>query len=62
MITLQERIDDLCKTHGSLRKAAKAVDVDFGYLSDLRSGDKTNPSLDVLEKLGLRRVVHYVLK
>jgi hypothetical protein len=62
MITLKERIDDLCKMHGSLRKAAKAVDVDFGYLSGLRSGDKTSPSLEVLEKLGLKRQVHYVLK
>ena len=62
MITLKERIDELCKTHGSLRKAAKAVDVDFGYLSGLRSGEKTSPSETILEKLGLKREVHYVLK
>lgn len=55
MMTLKERIDELCKTHGSLRKAAKAVDVDFGYLSGLRSGDKTSPSETILTKLGLKR-------
>ena len=62
MVTLKERIDELCEKHGSLRKAAKAVDVDFGYLSGLRSGTKTNPSYNTLEKLGLKKVVTYVLK
>ena len=62
MVTLKERIDELCEKHGSLRKAAKAVDVDFGYLSGLRSGEKNNPSDNTLEKLGLKKVVTYVLK
>lgn len=62
MITIKERINDLCITHGSLRKAAIALDVDFGYLSELRSGNKTNPSEMVLEKLGLKKEMHYVLK
>ena len=63
MVTLKERIDELCKKHGgSLRKAAKAVDVDFGYLSGLRSGEKNNPSEKILSKLGLKKEVYYVLK
>ena len=62
MVTLKERIDELCEKHGSLRKAAKAVDVDFGYLSGLRSGEKNNPSEKIISKLGLKKVVTYVLK
>ena len=62
MITIKERIDELCEKHGSLRKAAKIIDVDFGYLSGLRSGTKTNPSEKILSKLGLKKVVTYVLK
>ena len=62
MITIKERIDELCEKHGSLRKAAKAVDVDFGYLSGLRSGEKNNPSEKILSKLGLKKEVYYVIK
>ena len=62
MVTLKERIDELCGKHGSLRNASKIIDVDFGYLSGLRGGTKTNPSDNTLEKLGLKKVVTYVLK
>ena len=62
MITIKERIDALCLEYGSLRNTSKIIDVDFGYLSGLRSGTKTNPSDNTLEKLGLKKVVTYVLK
>lgn len=45
--------------HGSLRAAAKALDVDHGYLSRLKNGDKSNPSDELLAKLGLERLVIY---
>lgn len=61
MVTIKERIDELCKTHGSLRKVAKSIDVDLGYLSGLRSGIKTNPSDIVIAKLGLKKIVTYVV-
>ena len=47
------------EVHGSLRAAAKALDVDHGYLSRLKNGDKSNPSDELLAKLGLERLVIY---
>ena len=42
---------------------ARVTEIDAGYLSRLRSGDKMNPEKDKLRRLGLRRVVIYeVLK
>ena len=45
--------------HGSLRAAAKALGVDAGYLSRLKSGEKLNPGDHVLAALGLERVTMY---
>ena len=62
-MTLQERIEELVAQHGSLRAVARVTEIDAGYLSRLRSGEKTNPEKDKLRRLGLRRVVSYeVLK
>lgn len=62
-MTLQERIDHLVGQHGSLRAVARVTEIDAGYLSRLRSGEKVNPEKDKLRRLGLRRVVSYeVLK
>lgn len=58
-ITLQQRIAELAEDRGSLRAAASAVGCDVGYLSRLASGQKTEPSVDVLRGLGLRRIVSY---
>ncbi len=58
-MTLSERIDELVKQHGSLRAAARVVQVDPGYLSRLRSGEKDGPEDAVLRRLGLRRVVSF---
>lgn len=44
---------------GSLRAAAKAIGVDAGYLSRLKSGEKLNPGDDVLSALGLERITMY---
>lgn len=59
-MTLKERIDELVAQHGSLRAAARVTEIDVGYLSRLRTGEKTNPEKDKLRRLGLRRVVSYV--
>lgn len=58
-MTLQERIDELVQQHGSLRAVARVTEIDAGYLSRLRTGEKANPEKDKLRRLGLRRVVSY---
>ena len=56
---LAERIEQLVRKHGSLRALARVTQIDVGYLSRLRSGEKMNPDKDKLRRLGLRRVVSY---
>lgn len=60
-VTLQQRIDEIAALFGSLREAASILEIDAGYLSRLRSGDKADPGPDVLAKLGLQRHVTYTL-
>jgi hypothetical protein len=60
-MTLQERIEQLVEKHGSLRAAARVTEINPGYLSRLRSGEKVNPEKDKLRRLGVRRVVTYEL-
>lgn len=45
--------------HGGVRAAARAIGVNYAYLSRLQSGEKSNPTPAVLRKLGLRKVVSY---
>ena len=59
LVTLQERIDELVQQHGSLRAVARVTEIDAGYLSRLRAGEKVRPSGDKLRRLGLRSVVSY---
>lgn len=58
-MTLQDCIDELVQQHGSLRAVARVTEIDVGYLSRLRTGEKVNPDKDKLRRLGLRRVVSY---
>lgn len=60
-MTLAERIEQLVAQHGSLRAVARVTEIDVGYLSRLRSGEKAAPEKDKLRRLGLRRVVTYEL-
>jgi hypothetical protein len=60
-MTLQERIEQLVERHGSLRAVSRVTEIDAGYLSRLRSGEKANPEKDKLRRLGVRRVVTYEL-
>jgi transcriptional regulator with XRE-family HTH domain len=50
---LQQAIRRIVTQHGGVRKAARALEVDPGYLSELLNGNKDNPSDDTLDKLGL---------
>jgi len=58
-MTLRERINQLVSQHGSLRAVARVTEIDAGYLSRLRTGEKVNPEKDKLRRLGLRQVVCY---
>lgn len=58
-MTLQDRIDELVAQHGSLRAVARVTEIDAGYLSRLRTGEKVNPEKDKLRRLGLLRVVTF---
>lgn len=60
-MTIQDRINELVAQHGSLRAVARVTEIDAGYLSRLRSGEKVNPDKLKLTRLGLRRVVSYEL-
>jgi len=62
MSLLQERIDNLIIKHGSYRKAAKAVDIDWAYLKRMKDGSMINPSHSVCEKLGLKKTVSIVFQ
>jgi len=57
---IKYRIDTLAKYHGSLRAAARVLNLTPAYLCRLRSGVKTSPSDRVLSKLGLRRDIYIV--
>jgi len=58
-MTLQERVKQLVRQHGSLRAAARATQIDPGYLSRLGSGEKVRPLAAMLKRMGLRRIVTY---
>lgn len=57
--TIPNRCEELVRLHGGLRKAAESCDIDVGYFSRLRSGEKDNPTAETLRKLGLTKTVVY---
>lgn len=59
-VTLAERIDQFVSKYGSIRKAAKILDVDYSHLWRVKQGTK-NPSDALLFRLGLKRHVHYTV-
>lgn len=58
-VTIKQRADELIKQHGGVRRAALAIGVDGAYFSRLLSGENKDPSLWVLRKMGIERVVTY---
>lgn len=61
-MTLQERVHELVEQHGSLRAAARVLQIDPGYLVLLGNGAKVNPGKLILDRMGIRRVVVYERK
>lgn len=59
MTIISTRIDELIFIYGSLSNVAHALNIDKGYLSRLKSGEKANPSSKTLVKLGLYKVTEY---
>jgi transcriptional regulator with XRE-family HTH domain len=58
--TIPARIEEMMTEHKlSLRKLAKTLYVDPGYLSKLHTGAKDNPSPSLLHRLGLMQHVSY---
>lgn len=58
-MTLAERVEQLVAKHGSLRAAARAIQVEPSYLSRLRSGERVRPLKLTLTRMGLRAVWTY---
>lgn len=58
-VVVQTAIQRLVNRAGSLRAAARVLEIDAGYLCRLRAGDKVSPDDALLRKLGLRRVTTY---
>jgi hypothetical protein len=56
-ITLRKRVAQLVKQHGSVRKAARVLEMDSAYLYRIGSGEMTNPSDYILKRMGLKRSV-----
>lgn len=59
MNELTAAIDRAIEKHGSLRKAAKVLEVDFAYLWRLQTGRKSNPGAELSRKLGIAREVSF---
>jgi hypothetical protein len=59
-VTLAERIDQFIAKHGSIRNAAKILEVDHSHLWRVKQGTK-NPGKVLLFRLGLKRHVHYTV-
>jgi len=55
---LKERLEKLIHEHGTMARVAQSIGVDVSYISYMLSG-KREPSDEVAERLGLRRVVRY---
>jgi transcriptional regulator with XRE-family HTH domain len=54
---LKKLVKKFIAEHRSLRQAADVIGVSPGYLSRLASGLATNPSYEVLDAMGIHRMV-----
>lgn len=59
MTLLRRRIAEIAAQHGSVRAAARVLEMDHVYLWRLMVGQKRNPQPALLRKLGIRRVVTF---
>jgi hypothetical protein len=58
-MSLQHRVAELIVQHGSLRAAARAIQVEPAYLCRLGNGERARPGKDILRRMGLRAVLTY---
>ena len=56
---LKEAVEHLIEAYGGLRAACRALDMDPGYFWRMRVGLSTNPSDEILLRMGLRRKIDY---
>ena len=56
---IAQAVDDAVQRHGSLRAAARVLNVSAGYLCRLKQGKYGKPDEGLLRKLGVERVVTY---
>lgn len=54
-----QAVEAKVQQHGSLRAAARAMQVTAAYLCRIRSGEKQQISDRILKKLGVVRIVTY---
>lgn len=55
-VSLTEHCQTLIKAFGSVRAASDKLGIDYAYLHRLSNGQKTEPSDEVLKKLGLKAI------
>lgn len=58
--SIKAHVNRLVKKHGSIRKAADALNIDYTYLWRLAAGKRTNVGPTVLKRLGLTETVYKV--
>lgn len=59
MNEIQAAVGSLLKHYGSYRGVEAAIGVNYAYLWRLHKGEKTDPSDEVLKKLGLVKRITY---
>jgi AraC-like DNA-binding protein len=56
---LKKHVKAFIAEHPSLRAAAQVLGISPGHLSRLASGERTNPSPELLDAMGIHRMVIY---
>lgn len=56
---LKKHVRAFIAEHTSMRAAARVLGVSPGHLSRLASGERTNPSPELLDAMGIHRMVIY---
>lgn len=62
MITIKDRLRYFERKYEGANAAADFLKIDRAYWSRLKTGKKLNPSQEILDRLGLTRIVTYECK
>lgn len=57
--TIEDAIKHKIRIYGGVRAMSRKLNISPGYISKMSRGYKSEPGEDILEKLGLVRVVEY---